>query len=536
MAVLRRMRDDVAYFAKICFTKGEGWLYEPGDLADYQHQIYDLIEQKDEKTLILVPRFHNKTTLISKIYVLHQIIFKHVEYVALFSSTDKNKRGVATNHRNALTDAFKFEELHYFLPYLFPGGNILAKANETELVLTNGARIEYVAIFGEVRGLSSAGRPDLIVLDDIIPSTARFSEIDRNHVLDTWLSSIRFIGRQGARFIGVGTVVHSDDIWAMIADGRMGGWSFLRFAAYDANAEPDKIAETILWPERYTFESLMKIREEEYVRTNREHLWAAEMLNDPATAETHPFSGTMFKYFDWNPGDLRLTYDAQILSAESMYRVIWVDHSQGTGNDDFVVMETWTDYRGNIYPVKLYTSKIDSVGERIRVVKKFLFDRKPHKFGIEKTSESMTFIDVLRAELRRAGLEMRIETPTPQAFGAKIDRITDRLTPKYEAGKLVHPSKLIKRFDGISDKIEDQLKRFDKTRKNNRDDIIDCLAWSVIFSRTPEIPEVELTIPEDSLYNMRVRIHETIKKQQEANEPFGEDLPDEPWPMIRGVC
>lgn len=527
MKILRKMKYDPAYFAKVCFTKGEGWLYEPGTLAGFQEEVYDLIGQGHEKTLVLWPRGHMKTTLISKVYVIHQILFKHAEYVALFSSTERNKRGVATNHRQVFLDSMKFEELHYFLPYLIQGDKMIIKANETELVLGNGTRIEYVAISGENRGLSSAGRPDLVVMDDIISSDAAYSETVRDHITNTWFSVIRFIGRDGCRFLGVGTVLHKDDLWSKISDGRIGGWYHVRLRAYDPDVEEEERDKTVLWPERWSWAKLKRVYEEEYVADNKEYLWQREMLNDPATNQTNPFIDASFSHYSINPADSRVIYGGELISPGTMHRVIAVDHSQGTGNDDFVVLELGTDHRGVSYVLDAFVSNDATVTERIRAIKRMMFRRSPHKLVVERTTESMTFIDVLKSELRRAGFEVRIEEPTPQKFGAKNDRVTDRLLPKYDDGRLIHEAK-----SDFSVKLEDQLHRFDKTRKNNRDDIVDCLAWCVIFSKAPLPSEVEFQIPNDDLYNVRKRIHDKIEEQKLPDHILTED---ESWPMVRGA-
>jgi hypothetical protein len=378
---------------------------------------------------------------------------------------------------------------------------------------------------GENRGLSSAGRPDLVIMDDVIPSDAAYSETVRDHVTDTWFSVIRFIGRADCRFIGVGTVLHKDDLWSKISDERIGGWKHVRLRAYDPDAPEDEVEETVLWKDRWSYEKLMQVYNEEYVADNKEYLWCREMLNDPATSQTNPFIDMVFKHYDVNPADTRLIYGGEMISTNSLYRVMTIDHSQGTGNDDFVIMETGQDHRDIIFMLRVFKSDKANMAERIRMTKKWLLQRKPHKLVIERTTESMSFIDVLESELRSTGLEIRIEKPTPQKFGKKNDRITDRLIPAYAGGRIVHM-----RGSDVSDFIEDQLRRFDKTRKNNRDDAIDALAWCATFSRRPRPDEIMFEIPNDSLYRIRERIHSTIEEQRMPNH-----IVEPGWPGIRGA-
>ncbi len=455
------MREDPVFFAEELFSKGEGWIFPETGLDFFHKDMYSMLEAKNEKTLILCPRAHMKTTCVPKIYLLHQVLFGFTEYAVMIVSVEKNRRGLKFAHHSALTNNVKFPELHYLLPYFFLDKPVVSKKNDIETVLGNGSRIEYISMTSEFRGLSSDGRPDLIMMDDILPQTAQSSDKDRERVSNIFFEVIRFLGRKGARYVGTGTILHKDDLWGQIADGRIGGWEHMRLRAYD----PD--TKEVLWKDRWTYEKLMHIYEEEYLRAGRGAAWFREMLNDPQDRQSNPFIEMEFVHYQ-NHDELEIN---------KLYNVIAIDHSQGVSGDEFVIMEVGTDSEDTTYVLDYFASDVTSLDERLNRVAGFIRRRKPQQLIIERTAESLSFIDALIGHLRERGIWCPMQTPTPQKFGAKNQRITNWLAPKYYENKIVHPNNDKGRY------LENQLRMFDISRRNNRDDVADALAWALIFSR-----------------------------------------------------
>jgi hypothetical protein len=450
---------DPAQFAEVLFSKGEGWLHAGLPLAQFQMDGLDLLEKKHEKTLLLWPRGHLKTTLL-KIWTLHQILYGHAKYVVFLTSTDKNKRGHALAHRSVLQDAHMFPEFHWLLPYWFNGQNPIVKANENELVLSNGTRIEYLSIGGEIRGLNAAGRPDLIVLDDILPSEAATSDAERERVTNVWFSVIRFLGAAGARFVGVGTILHKQDLWCQIADGNIGGWEVKRLRACNDDFT------NILWPERWTSQALKDVYEKEYVKAGRAHLFAREMFNDPATGATHPFGNVVFKH-------------AKPPLWSDCYRVISIDHSSGTGGDDFAICETGEDSDGIVYPFEMFLSNQITLPQKLMAVEGFIRRRRPHKLVCGRTSESMTFIEVLIDHLKQRQLYSGYFIETPSETAEKNERIRAWLEARYTSGAIVHPivgPEWLRKHEGA-------MRSFDVTTQRNYDDSLDVLARCCEYSK-----------------------------------------------------
>lgn len=484
------MRDDPAFFAEELFAKGEGWIYPDCGLDFFHKDMYNLLEERNEKTLILCPRAHMKTTCVPKIYLLHQVLFGFTQYAAMIVSVEKNRRGLKWAHSSALSNKVKFPELHYLMPYWMLDKPAIVKKNDIETVLGNGARIEYISMTSEFRGLSSDGRPDLIMMDDILPQTAQSSDKDRERVSNIFFEVIRFLGRQGARYIGTGTILHKDDLWGQIADGRIGGWKHMRLRAYN----PD--TKEVLWKDRWTYERLMEIYEEEYLRAGRGAAWFREMLNDPQDKQSNPFIEMEFVKYQSH----------KELELDKLYRIIAIDHSQGVSGDEFVIMEVGTDSEDTTYVLDYFASDITSLDERLNRVAGFIRRRGPQGVIIERTAESLSFIDALKGHLRDRGIWCPIKEPTPQKFGAKNQRITNWLAPKYYENRIVHPN---------SDKgrnLENQLRMFDISRRNNRDDIIDALAWAIIFSRKAGKEQKSLR-PSD----WRGRIWDKMRGRNQAN-------------------
>lgn len=460
-----RILDNTEEFGKALFSKGEGWLFPGVAVPEFQKQGLRLLESGNKRVAWIWPRGHMKTTW-KRIHYIRKACYRQKNYIAIFGAIDDNKRGWAQSLRTVFQDPFAFPELHYILPYFFDGYDPLdksrgGKANEDEMVLSNGVRFDFRSLGGEARGLNTKGRPDQIELDDVLKSEAAHSDTVRERITDTLMSVVNWIGSSNAHLFASATIMHKQDYWSMVADGVIGGWAVQKLKAHEAIDD----YSNILWPERWSAEALKK-EYENYVRTGRVHLYAREMLNDPASASTHPFASAEFKYF--NPREIPIN---------QLYRVVSIDHASGTGGDDFAICETGEDHMGNIYVLDMFLENTLTLPQKLANVEVFLRRRRPQRLVIGRTSESMTFITVLKEYLRAKGIFMNIEEPTEVA--EKNERMRSWLEPRYLSGTILHPDAETK----WCKKLETSLRSLDVTTTKNYDDPIDVLARCVEYSK-----------------------------------------------------
>lgn len=460
-----RVIDNTEKFGATLFTKGEGWLYPGVAIPEYQKAGLRLLESGNKKVAWIWPRGHMKTTW-KRIHYLKKACYRQKRYIAIFGAVDANKKGWAQSLRTVFQDPYAFPEFHWLLPYFFDGKDPIVKANEDELVLANGVRFDFRSLGGEARGLNQMGRPDQVELDDVLKSEAATSDAVRDKATETLLSVVNWIGSVNAQTFASATILHKMDYWSMVADGVISGWVVQKLKAHEAIED----YSNVLWPERWT-PAALKAEYDSYVKAGKVHLYAREMLNDPASASTHPFGGMEFR-----------TYKLPI-PVERLYRVISIDHAAGTGGDDFAICETGEDDKGNIYVLEMYLNNQINLPQKLTAVEMFL--RKynnlmPQKLVIGRTSESMTFIDVLKPYLKAKNLHITLQEPTEVA--EKNERMRAWLEPRYTSKTILHPetNPLWK------PKLENALRSLDVTTHNNYDDPVDVLARCVEYSKAAQ--------------------------------------------------
>jgi hypothetical protein len=467
LRVVAELRKDIARGIDAFFVQGEGWLHAP--LTRYQRDVVTRLETGGPWVAEILPRFHLKTTITARAWPILRAAIGLEPYTLILSASEKNQQGNFSAAKQAF-ESPKFEALQWVAGVVH--GRELAKTREDVVTLGSGAVIEYRSILSELRGLNrpeAGGRPSLIILDDIMNTDGYKSAAERESILDRLLSMVFPMGRQGSRVIWNGTITHRDDALAMVADGRIAGFTVT--PPEDRRAYDEKTG-AVLFPERYTMEGLLQLKDEKFDRVGRGHLWRLEMLNDPATEETHPLA-------DAKCG----TYERRTVLPYDCHRVIAVDHAHGGGDGDkFVLVEAMMAQDGNVYVPRLRTSRTWTVEKRLDELCAFVRFRQPNVLVIEDTSESRTFIDVAQRRLMRDGLHVNLQRPGARERGAKNSHIQGWLQPLFQNGALYVPEE----DPAIGREIEAEAHDFDVTKKNNSDDVLDALATAVRYLRRPE--------------------------------------------------
>jgi predicted phage terminase large subunit-like protein len=475
------MQHDPVLFAETFFSVGKGWLYEGQRVPDFGRSFLQRLSSESLKTLDLVPRGHLKTTL-TRIWVLWQICYRKADNLLILAGSDGNKQAYREAIQTALTNHLKFSMLHWFLPYFFAGKSPIEKDNEDFLRLPNGCRVFYRSVMSKNRGLNVEGRPDVVVFDDIYGDDARDSASVRDRITDTMVSSVEFLGEMGCRFRAVGTTIHTEDFWSKIVSGDIGGWDYRVLEAHD-----DEYTH-ILWPERYPDKTaFLRLQEEVYIPLNRMHLYNAEMRNQPGTKAAQPFAGMVFPRYtttDWR----------------ALHRVMYIDNAGGGGGDDFVIALTGNTHRyqgdsgqrDDVYVLDIFAENEITLRERYEQIERRIKRWEPHHVGIGMTSESRDFTYGLREYLKERGIYIGIHEYSEAT--PKNARIIAHLEYSYSIGRVQHRA-------GAPwlNKLENQLRRFDSTKKHQDDDILDALAKCLHKTRPAEKRDALPPRPRDAV-------------------------------------
>jgi hypothetical protein len=172
---------------------------------------------------------------------------------------------------------------------LMPAMGNEAVNSRTELRLTNGTVIKAKGYRSPLRGR----HPQLIIMDDVLNERNSDTQEARHRVLkhftevvfpmkDKGVDSVRAQGYRG-QIVIVGTAQNKGDMYTTLQDKP----SFLG-ARLCAITDVEK--QEVLWPSRYSFEDLMRIK-----GTVGTLAFAKEYMNNPLTEETTIFPPSLFE-------------------------------------------------------------------------------------------------------------------------------------------------------------------------------------------------------------------------------------------------
>lgn len=422
-------------------------------LTDWQAQAVQRINGPDLYNCEIFPRGHCKTTIIERINPVLAAITGRYQYQVIIAISEANYEGNLRAVRSVF-ESPQFEAVQWLSTYLL--GTAPPRFVDNRIEFESGAIIEFRSIHSELRGMNRAeagGRPDCIVLGDIIPTEARRSTTQRDEITDLYTVMIGPMGRINCRHIISGTVIHKDDLLGLIRSGKLQGFTVTPDAHQRAYNESTR---DVLFAERWTYDDLMRLKSEKYDSIGRHHLWRSEMLNDPSEADSNPLAGLDLPIKPQNP--------------DAMYRVLAVDHAHGTGGDKFVLAEVGRGPDGKDAILRVRSSNQWNLMERINQTIEMIKSRRPARVVIEDTSESRSFIELLREELAKAGIFIKIDAPKGAAKGNKNDYILSQWEYRLTAGYLsCAPG------PWVAD-IKREMVAWSIDSKTNADDILDAVS------------------------------------------------------------
>src|SRR5690606_5849786 len=268
------------------------------------------------------PRRHAKTAWLSNIFLVHQIVFRHRKYIALFSETTDTAGDFITWGRYQLKLNEKLREDFGELLHPQPSRNELD--NKYEFITTSNIKVEAKGLGTQVRGMRHGStRPDLFILDDIESdeSTSTPEQIAKAKAwfndsmlpalakdgLVIYLGTILCYGSllhhviedrrdfEARKFAAVESFASRTDLWdewrkIYRSDTRDAADRALEF--FEQNKAAMLEGTKILWPEYWSYYDLILIREESGTKTFNQ-----EYQNNPTDEDRQIFKPEYFTYF-----------------------------------------------------------------------------------------------------------------------------------------------------------------------------------------------------------------------------------------------
>ncbi|MBX3728568.1 MAG: hypothetical protein KF858_05235 [Candidatus Sumerlaeia bacterium] len=160
---------------------------------------------------LAAPRGHAKSTVVSLLLVLHDLVYARERYILLLSATQRQ----AQQRLRAIR-----AELAGDTPLVRWFPHLLHRVGATNRTLeANSVRIEAFGAGAEMRGVSfDSWRPTKIVLDDVESSAAAESARRRRALHDWFAEVVEHLGAPYTHLLAIGTVLHPKGLLATLLD------------------------------------------------------------------------------------------------------------------------------------------------------------------------------------------------------------------------------------------------------------------------------------------------------------------------------
>ena len=392
--------------------------------------------EKNRFCVLLAPRGFGKTTIVGG-YIIWRIV-RDPDIRILIVTINQNKANEMMTfiqyhleHNEKLIDLFGEQR-----------GTGEWSRNQIRVKRAGQSGIAHKEPTLEVLGVDSkmiSGHYDLIVLDDITDYQNSRTE-HRRRQLEEWYSQILLpMLLPDGQIIDIGTRWHQADIHAWLMQKPM-----FKSKIYRAIIDEEK--KIVLWPERFSYETLVSIRNQ--IGRAR---FAMQYQNEFISPEDAVIKWDWIRYYDEAPQNLR--------------RYMGVDMAAASQTSDyFVICVIGIADNGDVYVLDLLRTKA-TLFRQFDLIKEMYAKWQPSKIGIEANAMQKLITDELR---RTTTLPI-----VPLKFtGDKASRV-ERLSVLFETGRI------FLKEDQVD--LIDELLAFPRGKN---DDCIDALAFALEASHS----------------------------------------------------
>ena len=237
----------------------------------FHREAWQLYGSSSPAAMVIAPRDHAKSSALSMVYILAEVLFRKSDYVILIGSTED---GAAEQLGNIAEELQENEDLIREF-----GIKKFHRTATTDIIceMSDGHKFRILARGAEqrIRGrLWKGKRPNLLVCDDM-EDDEQVQNADRRRKFRIWFfrAAKQALSKSG-RIRVHGTILHEDSLLNRLR--RFKTWDSLFFKAH---AGFDDFSE-ILWPERWT-EKQLRAKRQEFVEDGDAAGYSQEFLNDP---------------------------------------------------------------------------------------------------------------------------------------------------------------------------------------------------------------------------------------------------------------
>ena len=221
--------------------------------------------------MCIAPREHAKSTSLTTVYVLAEVLFRNSDYVILVSSTEEF---AAEQLGNIVEELRGNEDLAREFGI---AGLEMDTRTDVIVKMADGHRFRILCRGSEqrIRGrLWKGKRPNLLVCDDM-EDDEQVENKDRRDKFERWFfrAAKQSLGRYGRTRVH-GTILHEASLLSRLRKNK--SWKHLYYKAHNGFDD----FSGIIWPEQWP-EVRLRARRKEFIDAGDSAGYSQEFLNDP---------------------------------------------------------------------------------------------------------------------------------------------------------------------------------------------------------------------------------------------------------------
>ena len=452
-------QDDLYFFNRFILNIEEG--KDKVKLVPFHEELCHFVtDNTKKKKLILVPRGHLKSTLITIGYSVFRIVHNPNIRILILNATWQMAVDFLTEIKRHLQTNKAVHEFYGDLsqtPDEWSQDRITIKRTDAGI---KGPTVWATGVESNLVG----SHPDLIIFDDVVNRDNSQTREQNENIIMRYKDTLDLL-EPGGQLIVIGTRWTQEDLygWIMDKDNNIyQSYDVLVKRAYEGNLETEEDFVP-LWSEKFSQKELVtRLREEGWYH------FSAQYLNDPIPMEDADFKKEYFQY-----------YDLEEIKGKQLTKVMTIDPaiSENKYADFTAMVVSGIDQFGNIFILDISRARMNpnQIVDKIFLLNEMWH---PDQIGLETISYQKTLAYSLREEMtKRSRFLPIIEIQRHEQ--AKELRILG-LQPLYQNRKIFHRRK--SEFQ-LTTYLEDELASFPRGR---HDDIIDAFSFQLEFLYPPK--------------------------------------------------
>jgi len=454
--------------------------------------------------LILMPRETGKTTIGTQGGTVQAVLRNPNTSILIANEKEDNaKKFLLSIKREFESNEFLRALFPELIPEVTQGGSTRWSATEIDVKRTSRRKEPTVFVTG-VGGTVTGMHPDEIVCDDLISlEAARNAKVGGRQLMEAvndWLHTLPFLVNKNATPNGVTLIGthwwhddcydHAQEFWGhgeemthynlrmRLPDGTvqsLPAWRKGDIAVFVRSAIENGQS---IFPEKWDLDRLAKMRVADPA------LFACNMLNQPSDEVTSTFKENWIRTYDQiDPVTVRWINgvgETKTQMINDLDRIVLVDPGgfatvhHGDRMRAAIVLTGSTE-TGEHLLLRCHSEQ-DTYLAAIQVIVNWARQYRPRKIVVEQTAQQAAFLELLRRDLKAAGLTVPVEPITPQSK-AKDQRILD-LEPFFQQGKM---------YIGRGPEFLEFRQQYSQFPRAQRVDLMDVLAYGPRVWRKPAL-------------------------------------------------